>query len=57
MNNIQKAAIKLIENDLRFLYSLKIGLNDSSAGAEYYSAIRLYMSVIKFVVQYQGFGF
>ncbi len=32
MNNIQKAAIKLIENDLKFLYSLTIGLNDSSAG-------------------------
>lgn len=46
MNNIQKAAIKLIENDLRFLYSLTIGLNDSSVGAEYSLAILPYMGVI-----------
>lgn len=54
MNNIQKSAIKLIENDLKFLYSLTIGLNASSAGDGYSSAILPYMGVIKFFVQIKG---
>lgn len=46
MNNVQKAAIKLIENDLRFLYSLTIELNDPSARAEYALALLPYIGVI-----------
>ncbi len=51
MNGIQKSAIKRIENDLKFLHSLTIGLNDSAVGDGYSSAILPYMGVINFVVQ------
>lgn len=47
-------AIKLIENDLKILYSLTIGLNDLSMGDEYSLAILPYVGVIKFVVQIKG---
>lgn len=46
MNNVQKAAIKLIENDLRFLYSFTIALKDSSVRAEYTLALLPYIGVI-----------
>lgn len=46
MNNIQKSAIKLIKNDLRFLYSLIIGINDTNLRAEYTLALLPYIGVV-----------
>lgn len=46
MNNIQKSAIKLIKNDLRFLYSLIIAINDTNFRAEYTLALLPYIGVV-----------
>lgn len=46
MNNVQKSAIKLIENDLRFLYSFTISLNNPTARAELSLAMLPYIGII-----------